>query len=96
MQIEEARIRLSGSQVDYEATMAAKLCLAKKVFDRFWLETQSSAAYQVGAHSCRWTPLLPFQSQNLQAFPQDGRYHEAAFVLLLIHTDDLEIQSRNK
>ncbi|MEW5319247.1 MAG: hypothetical protein WDW38_010411 [Sanguina aurantia] len=45
-EIEEARIRLSGSQVDYEATMAAKLCLAKKVFDRFWLETQSSAAYQ--------------------------------------------------
>lgn len=38
---------LSGAQVDYEATMAAKLCLAKKVFDQFWDETRNSLEYQV-------------------------------------------------
>lgn len=44
--IDSARMHLAGKQVDYEATMAAKLRIARVVFNRYGAETLSLPAFK--------------------------------------------------
>jgi hypothetical protein len=52
LQVGEARVRLDLAQVDYEATMVAKMGIARQVFDLYGSRDLLGAEYKVGLRAC--------------------------------------------
>lgn len=50
--IEEARAKLDGPAVDYEATMAIKKKLCRRIFDAVGYKSLHTQAYKVGYVTC--------------------------------------------